>query len=141
MRCLRPGKILQGAALAPRVTQAGSLRCTCGSARTALSTRVQHSVCDAERALSGAGAGAQLKILACNISGGCLVGDILVNGSPVSPKEFRKQSAVVWQSDVLLATATVRLCAGGLHHALACTSATPRNWHLRRRCVEPLRQH
>ena len=50
----------------------------------------------------------QLKILACNISGGNLQGEILVNGSLVNPKEFRKQSAVVWQSDVLLATATVR---------------------------------
>ena len=51
---------------------------------------------------------AQLKILACNISGGDLQGEILVNGSLVNPKDFRKQSAVVWQSDVLLATATVR---------------------------------
>jgi len=92
------------------------------------------------QALSGAGARAQLKILACNISGGCLVGDILVNGSPVSPKEFRKQSAVVWQSDVLLATATVRSCTRGLHRALARACATPRNRHSRKRCIQPLRQ-
>ena len=32
-----------------------------------------------------------------------------MNGSLVNPKDFRKQSAVVWQSDVLLPTATVRL--------------------------------
>ena len=83
----------------------------------------------------------QLKILACNISGGCLVGDILVNGSPVSPKEFRKQSAVVWQSDVLLATATVRSCMLGLHHALARTGAMLRKRHSRNRCFECLRQH
>ena len=51
---------------------------------------------------------AQLKILACNISGGDIQGEILVNGSLVNPKDFRKQSAVVWQSDVLLPTATVR---------------------------------
>jgi len=51
---------------------------------------------------------AQLKILACNISGGDLQGEILVNGSLVNPKDFRKLSAVVWQSDVLLSTATVR---------------------------------
>jgi hypothetical protein len=50
----------------------------------------------------------QLKILACNVSGGELQGTISVNGSPVQPKEFRNQSAVVWQSDVLLSSATVR---------------------------------
>ena len=50
----------------------------------------------------------QLKILACNVSGGELQGSITVNGQPVQPKEFRNQSAVVWQSDVLLSSATVR---------------------------------
>ena len=50
----------------------------------------------------------QLKILACNVSGGELHGTISVNGRPVQPKEFRNQSAVVWQSDVLLSSATVR---------------------------------
>ncbi len=49
----------------------------------------------------------QLKILACNVSGGEQQGHILVNGSPVHPKVFKNQSAVVWQSDVLLASATV----------------------------------
>ena len=51
---------------------------------------------------------AQLKILACNVSGGELQGTILVNGQLVHPKEFRNQSAVVWQSDVLLSSSTVR---------------------------------
>ena len=50
----------------------------------------------------------QLKILACNVSGGELQGTILVNGQLVHPKEFRNQSAVVWQSDVLLSSSTVR---------------------------------
>ena len=71
---------------------------------------------------------AQLKILACNISGGDIQGEILVNGSLVNPKDFRKQSAVVWQSDVLLPTATVRLrrrasnCGSSLAqaHTLCC---------------------
>ena len=51
----------------------------------------------------------QLKILACNVSGGELNGTIQVNGQLVHPKEFRNQSAVVWQSDVLLSSSTVRL--------------------------------
>ena len=51
----------------------------------------------------------QLKILACNVSGGELQGTILVNGQLVHPKEFRNQSAVVWQSDVLLSSSTVRV--------------------------------
>ena len=50
----------------------------------------------------------QLKILACNVSGGELSGTIQVNGQLVHPKEFRNQSAVVWQSDVLLSSSTVR---------------------------------
>lgn len=49
----------------------------------------------------------QLKILACNVSGGELQGTIMVNGQLVHPKEFRNQSAVVWQSDVLLSSSTV----------------------------------
>ena len=49
----------------------------------------------------------QLKILACNVSGGELQGTIQVNGQLVHPKEFRNQSAVVWQSDVLLSSSTV----------------------------------
>ena len=51
----------------------------------------------------------QLKILACNVSGGELTGTIQVNGQLVHPKEFRNQSAVVWQSDVLLSSSTVRV--------------------------------
>ena len=50
----------------------------------------------------------QLKILACNVSGGELTGTIQVNRQLVHPKEFRNQSAVVWQSDVLLSSSTVR---------------------------------
>ncbi len=49
----------------------------------------------------------QLKILACNVAGGDVKGQILVNGALVHPKVFKNQSAVVWQSDVLLASATV----------------------------------
>ena len=49
-----------------------------------------------------------LKILACNVSGGEVHGSIYVNGSPIVAREFRAASAVVWQRDILLPTATVR---------------------------------
>lgn len=52
---------------------------------------------------------AQLKLLACHISGGEQSGTVFVNGVPIVEAEFKNQLAVVWQSDVLLATATVRL--------------------------------
>ncbi len=51
----------------------------------------------------------QLKLLACHISGGEQSGTVYVNGVPIVEAEFKNQLAVVWQSDVLLATATVRL--------------------------------
>lgn len=35
-------------------------------------------------------------------------GAIYVNGAPVVAKEFRQASAVVWQRDILMPTATVR---------------------------------
>ena len=35
-------------------------------------------------------------------------GSIYVNGAPMVAKEFRQQSAVVWQRDIVLSTATVR---------------------------------
>ena len=50
----------------------------------------------------------QLKILACNISGGTLSGAINLNGRPLVVKELRKQSTIVWQRDLLLPTATVQ---------------------------------
>lgn len=50
---------------------------------------------------------AQLKLLACHISGGEQSGTVFVNGVPIIEAEFKNQLAVVWQSDVLLATATV----------------------------------
>ncbi|KAK9917054.1 hypothetical protein WJX75_000354 [Coccomyxa subellipsoidea] len=70
-------------------------------------------VCAAKRMVavmgpSGAGKSTLLKILACNVSGGELQGQIMVNGTAVHPKVFKNQSAVVWQSDVLLASATVK---------------------------------
>ena len=49
-----------------------------------------------------------LKVLACAISGGEVRGAIYVNGAPVVAKEFRAASAVVWQRDILMSTATVR---------------------------------
>ena len=49
-----------------------------------------------------------LKVLACSISGGEVRGAIYVNGAPVVAKEFRAASAVVWQRDILMSTATVR---------------------------------
>ena len=49
-----------------------------------------------------------LKILACNVSGGEVHGSIYVNGNPIVAREFRAASAVVWQRDILLPTATVR---------------------------------
>ena len=51
----------------------------------------------------------QLKILACNVSGGTLSGAINMNGRPLNPKELRRQSTIVWQRDLLLSTATVCL--------------------------------
>lgn len=57
----------------------------------------------------------QLKILACCISGGKQQGTLSVNGHPVHTKLFRQQVAVVWQSDILLPTATV------LRHCLSFT--------------------
>ena len=51
----------------------------------------------------------QLKILACNISGGTLSGAINMNGRPLHAKELRRQSTIVWQRDLLLSTATVCL--------------------------------
>ncbi|BDA50620.1 ABC transporter G family member 19 [Coccomyxa sp. Obi] len=70
-------------------------------------------VCAAKRMVavmgpSGAGKSTLLKILACNVAGGEVKGQILVNGALVHPKVFKNQSAVVWQSDVLLASATVK---------------------------------
>ncbi|KAK9917341.1 hypothetical protein WJX75_003369 [Coccomyxa subellipsoidea] len=56
----------------------------------------------------GAGKTTLLKILACCISGGKQQGTLSVNGHPVHTKLFRQQVAVVWQSDILLPTATVR---------------------------------
>lgn len=47
-------------------------------------------------------------MLACSISGGDVTGAIYVNGAPVVAKEFRAASAVVWQRDILMPTATVR---------------------------------
>ena len=52
--------------------------------------------------------GAQLKLLACHISGGEQSGTVYANGQPIVEAEFKNQLAVVWQSDVLLPTATVR---------------------------------
>jgi len=51
---------------------------------------------------------AQLKLLACHISGGEQSGTVYANGLPIVEAEFKNQLAVVWQSDVLLSTATVR---------------------------------
>ena len=67
-----------------------------------------------------------------------------MNGSLVNPKDFRKQSAVVWQSDVLLPTATVRPPLGAntrlefavhkrVHHAAA-------NYLTYRRACDALQQ-
>ena len=55
--------------------------------------------------------GAQLKLLACHISGGEQSGTVYANGQPIVEAEFKNQLAVVWQSDVLLPTATVRRSA------------------------------
>lgn len=50
-----------------------------------------------------------MKLLACHISGGEQSGTVYANGQPIVEAEFKNQLAVVWQSDVLLPTATVRL--------------------------------
>ncbi len=77
------------------------------------------------------GVRAQLKLLACHISGGEQSGTVFVNGVPIIEAEFKNQLAVVWQSDVLLATATVRPCTSlkkmmYLRHQLMCCSLLPR---------------
>ncbi|KAK9824375.1 hypothetical protein WJX72_009828 [[Myrmecia] bisecta] len=56
---------------------------------------------------SGAGKTTLLDIIACNISGGVVEGDVRVNGEPVRANKFQKYSCYVLQRDVLLATATV----------------------------------
>jgi hypothetical protein len=66
----------------------------------------------------------QLKILACNVSGGELQGQIMVNGTAVHPKVFKNQSAVVWQSDVLLASATVSTTEATCSSGSASTSCS-----------------
>ena len=72
-----------------------------------------------------------MKLLACHISGGEQSGTVFVNGVPIVEAEFKNQLAVVWQSDVLLATATVRPRTSlktmmYLRHQLMCCSPPPR---------------
>lgn len=49
----------------------------------------------------------QLKFLAGCISGGKQEGSVLINGSPARDTDFKARLALVWQSDILLPTATV----------------------------------
>ena len=49
----------------------------------------------------------QLKFLAGCISGGRQEGTVLINGTPARDTCFKSRLALVWQSDILLPTATV----------------------------------
>lgn len=57
---------------------------------------------------SGAGKTSLLDILAGKRKKGAVYGDILVNGAPLSPKEYRAMCGYVDQEDTLLDTLTVR---------------------------------
>ncbi|CAL5229378.1 g12692 [Coccomyxa viridis] len=57
---------------------------------------------------SGSSKTTLLKFLAGCISGGKQDGTVLINGTPVRDTAFKSRLALVWQSDILLPTATVR---------------------------------
>ena len=66
----------------------------------------------------------QLKILAGNISGGKMSGSLCMNGQPFMKKQIRQCSTIVWQRDLLLATATVRSLETS-STACCCRAAVP----------------
>ena len=86
----------------------GPAACACSRASAGVS-RVVHQLTQT------AGRGVQLKLLACHISGGEQSGTVYANGLPIVEAEFKNQLAVVWQSDVLLSTATVRCVVASVH--------------------------